>query len=146
MKLAELHKRRIAAAMTLPKDVSQTNVLQQIEGALELFSEEMGRESGARFKDATVRGRILKITFNRYKLKGAPRKAAIRAYIMKVAVIYEKATGKRLGRNVDADTHQESPHPFLLACTKMASIRYPRGIVREVLVGLHASIKERGTR
>lgn len=145
MKLVELHKRRIAAAMTLPDTLSQINALQQIENALEIFSVAMGAESMARYKDATVKGHILKITFNRYKLKGAPRKAAVRAYITRVAVIYERATGKRLGRNVDADTHREQPHPFILACTRAAAIPlYPRGIVREVLAELHPSAKARG--
>jgi hypothetical protein len=141
MKLAELHKRRIAAAMTTPRGVSLTRVLQQIEHAIDTFRSQMDAHSAARHKNVTVSDREVKITFNRYKSRGAPSKAPLRELIKRLVVIYENTTGKKIGRNVDADSGKEKPNTFLLACLRASGIAlYPRGIVREVLNELHVVI------
>jgi hypothetical protein len=138
--LADLHKRRIGNTLDLRKGVSMASVLDEIETATQQFWRDMDAESEARCKDIEIVGRTLKVTFNRYESKGAPRKTAVRAYVTSLVTIYETATGKRIGRNVDAYArgHSEKPHPFLLACLRAAGIaRYPRGIIRDVLEELH---------
>jgi hypothetical protein len=134
--LADLHKRRIGDTLVLRKGVSLDHVMTQVEDATQQFWRDMDAESEARCKSIEVVDRTLKITFNRYESKGAPRKEALRVYVTSLVTIYERATGKRIGRNVDAYArgHSEKPHPFLLACLRAASIaRYPRGVIRQVL-------------
>lgn len=143
--LGDLHKQRIGTTLVLRKGVSLSRVMAQLETATQQFRHDMDAESAARHKDAEVVNGILTISFNRYTSKGAPLKAALRAYIRSLVGIYEPATGKRIGRNVDAYArgHSEKPHPFLLACLKAADALggrgtrgYPRGIIRDVLRSL----------
>jgi hypothetical protein len=151
MKLPRLHRKRIEATLRLegaPADrIAATMV--KIESTWQTFHKNREAESAARYRDgAGVSGQILNIPVNRYKSKGAPPKATLRAYIAELVAIYKHATGKKLGRSVPSEAgssaenkqspkyikRKEIPRPFLLACTRAANIAiYPRGIIRSVL-------------
>ena len=140
MKLADLHKRRIAA--TLPQGVDLPQVLAEVESAAERFRQDEEAERG--YESVEVTGpRTLRVQRKSYPSKGAPPKVALRVYLTTLVAIYEHATGKRIGRNVDAYAEKgeraEKPHPFLAACLKAAGKRYPFGLVRQVLNESHGA-------
>lgn len=162
MKLAEGYKRRIAAALPLRKRVSLARVLQEIESAMQRFWTEIYHEdrSYVEFREDSwwwaPRQR---------ETRGRPRKEALRSYLTTVVGIYGRATGKRLGRNIETPSkgakeerqtgrnrtqqHREKIHPFVLACVKAVGLPtgpkyhygYPAGIVKQVLHDLYPDVK-----
>lgn len=142
-RLSKFDQRRIAATLPLRKGVEIDGVLAEVEAATQRFWRDY--EPEARIQGAELKGRTLRLTLKRHSSKvgasgrvtsaGAPPKKALRAYVARLVAIYQWATGKRIGRNVDAyaTCHREKPHPFLAACMKAAGKGYPAGIVREVV-------------
>jgi hypothetical protein len=57
-------------------------------------------------------------------------------YVSVLVLIYEKATGKRMGRRYNAYTGVETPHPFLVECIRAVGRRYPPRVVQNVLADL----------
>ncbi|MGD0415714.1 MAG: hypothetical protein ABSA80_10210 [Terriglobales bacterium] len=142
-RLSKFDQRRIAATLPLRKGVEIDGVLAEVEAATQRFWRDY--EPEARIQGAEVKGRTLRLTLKRHSSKvgasgrvtsaGAPPKKALRGYVASLVAIYERATGRRITRVVDAyaDGHREKRHPFLAACMKAAGKGYPAGLVRQVL-------------
>jgi hypothetical protein len=155
MKLADLHKKRIVAALGASKkassSVSRARVLKRIEAATEQFQQGMNAQSAARYKDVELRGRVLHLSVNKYASRGAPPKKALRAYVVALMTIYEEETGRQIGCNNKherlgkyRETQKQKPHPFLLACLRPAGVGlYPSGIFRTSLKKLHPKVRAR---
>jgi hypothetical protein len=151
-KLGEIQKRRIAATLPLP-----TDVLNKIEHARQKFARDMERWSAARHKDGLVIENTLVLRFNKYASQGRPRKDALRTYIKRLVPIYENATGEMINRYVPSPStkaiqekartgkplirDKERPHPFISACLKTVGVRYPYGLVAQILHELHPDAK-----
>jgi hypothetical protein len=129
MKLALLHQRRIVAALGTPKRSSRA--LRDVEHAIEHFRSDM--DASSRLCAVELRGNVLHRRLKRYAAKGAPHKRALRDYIYRLIVIYERVTGFKITRNVDAMTGIEKRHPFIWACTRAAGASYSLAFVREVM-------------
>lgn len=136
--LAEFHKKRIAAALPLRKGISADRVLAEIGTATRRFWRDSDAE--ARWESINLYKDTLVLKRRRYTAKGRPREKALHAYVRTLVTVYERATGRRIGRRVDAYAHdyREKPHPYLAVCMKAAGKRYPRRIIREVLESLHS--------
>jgi hypothetical protein len=133
--LSAFEKKRIADALPLRKGVALETVLASIESAMCQFRQAMNAQSERRYKEVEILEDEIRLKVNSYDVKGRPRKDEMRSYVTALVNLYEQATGKRIGRSVDAYAlgHREKPHPFLLACIRPTSAAYPRRIVREVL-------------
>jgi hypothetical protein len=143
-KLADFHKRRIASTMRLRKSASLNRVMEQIEGATQQFWRDYdARESRYENIELIEEENALKLTQRHHRSKGRPRKTALRTYASALAIIYKRATGKKLGRiNVEVPdsssngSHtEERPNPFVGACMKAAGSEYYRSrfVVRKGL-------------
>jgi len=138
MKLAELHQRRIAAAVTLRETVSLARVLIEIEDAIERFRKEALEQWKWKTFEFVEGKNLIRRTRTYYASKGAPHKQAERNYIRELVVIYERATENRIRRNQPVDKPARR-HPFIWACTRAAGTPYSHAFVKEAIKKLHPS-------
>lgn len=148
-KLADYHKRRIAATLAV-SPAQRASMMALIEKAAQQVWRDREKWSLARCKSVELKEQMLTMRLIPYASRGAPPKIGIRSYISTVVSIYEGAIGKRLGRSwVDLSTDKltffkEKRLPFFVACLSAIGVRrsdYPTGIITEVLIELHPQAK-----
>jgi len=136
-------KSEILSTMKLRRGASGARALRQIEVAAQTyFQDYYSKESNYRGKIELIQrtsGKLaLKIERKRHVVRGRVTREAMLAYVLTLLLIYERTTGKRIGRRYDAYAGKETPHPFLVACIHLVGRRYPPKIVQRVLGELHA--------
>ncbi|HVR21816.1 MAG TPA: hypothetical protein VMU26_00690 [Candidatus Polarisedimenticolia bacterium] len=144
-KIADHHNRPIVLALPLREPSSVGRVLNRIEVAARHYLRDYDANE-SKYTDIELIQRrngktALMVTRRRHESRGRVRRDAMRAYITALVTIYERATGKRIGRSNNDYTNQATRHPFLLACSKAVGKRYPGGIIQEVLEQLHPDAK-----
>jgi hypothetical protein len=134
--------RRIASTLPLRDGVSPDTVLGEVWSAIERMWDNW-EDKESRYHIELMEHSLL-LTPRRRKSKGRPQKEVMRDFIGDLVTIYERSTGKRVTRNVNAYApygNAENPHPFLAICIKAAQwgkikeddMEYPRLIVTRVL-------------
>jgi hypothetical protein len=129
------YRRKIEAALC-------ADIIREIDLAIEEFRQDYFEHESP--LDIQRVGKYRLVQTRKHSLQGRPQKNALRNYIEKVVTIYERWTGKRIGRVYAVDAHKEKPHPFILACFSALQLRghdYPAGIVKEILRELHPDAK-----
>jgi hypothetical protein len=134
--------RRIASALPLRDGVSLATVLNEVWCAIQRFWDNWELKESRYHIELTKQSLLL--TPRRRKSRGRPQKEVMHGFIDDLVTIYERSTGKRITRNVNAYAphgNAEEPHPFLAICIKAAQwgkikeddMEYPRLIVTRVL-------------
>lgn len=141
-KLPDFTRRRIAS--TMPEGTCSARVLRQIEAKARQYWSRWDRDESRYVQPTvrTVRGKdYLFLDRRHHESRGKPKRDAMRAYVTALLLIYERATGTKLGRiNIevlDGDHPQyRAKHiPFLQACVRAVGQKYPSRIVQEVIKG-----------
>lgn len=144
MKLADLHKRRIAAELPVRNRVRLATAMREIEGAVLKFWSEMEAESAARWNEpeSIDEDTIKWNPKTRHGQRGRIPGRALRDYVRNLVLIYERATGQQIGRRYDDYHSRELRHSFLVASLRAAGVPlYPRSIIQDVLHKLHPNAK-----
>lgn len=150
-RLGDHQKRRIVATLPALSDAIVARVLKQVQTAARKYLRDYDANE-SRLKDISVFQRrdgkhMLKVERRHYCKRGRVPRVAMRAFITQLVRIYERATGKRIGRRINPylDRRQEKPHPFLVAGLKTVGKRYAPRIVQQALAQLHSlNINPRG--
>ena len=150
-----------ATLRPLREGVRMAQVIPKIEAAMQTFLEDAPEEwkwHNIKFVKETDETtgklhRIVQFTARPYPSKispksgrrvssGRPPKRVLRPFLAALVDIYEKSTGKYLGRTYQPTTKdangKEKPHPYIVACLLAVGIRdYPTGLIQEVLEAAH---------
>lgn len=161
MAIRELNRGEIKLALPpLRQGVAIERVLEEIDAAIQKFYADWGEHRTNEVK--LLDDNKISYPFKPYpsKVKNGRRVSAGRApkeeeqrYIESLLLIYEHATGHRIGRSNPSESKRANappstnrPQPFLLACLRAAQIcagpedypRYPTALVRKAIKKLYA--------
>jgi|HubBroStandDraft_2_1064218.scaffolds.fasta_scaffold00714_11 hypothetical protein len=164
MTIAAFYRSEIKAALPLRDGVKFDGVLGEIDAAIQKFYADWGEH-----RTNEVESLNEHTICNPFKAHPSTRKrgrsvSAGRApkdeqqrYIEAVLLIYDHATGQRIGLSNPSDSksllkkhpRQKRPHPFLLACLRAAQIcagpndypGYPTGIIRKAIKKMYPNAK-----
>lgn len=146
-----MDEQKQSIAATLPEGTAEARVLKQVEAAARQYlvnhdrdeSKILGISLTTIVKKGKKPARALQVEWRKLARQRPPTPAK-RSYIEKLVVIYENATGKKLGRiNVIEYVGEwmlipkEKPHPFLVACLGAVHKPYSPRLVQEALHKRH---------